>query len=260
VRDRVVLACAHPLSTKRRLAWCDGPGAGIRVYAHKVPRRAALPITSECGVLRLRGTSLGVLCAGLVLAGCGSAMASTSKVTYVESGQVPRTDLPQVGGNGKGAGGPAATTVPLAQQNPTTALFTAIGVFQSCLSGMGVTFQGVPSASAGPNAAVNNPAYLKALGTCAAQSNIVQALKSAQSAQDNLTLAQIKTENKDYLKFRTCMIGKGWQIPQPVPNSKGLLFSFGGTSTPNFKPPPGQSILNSPDLQECASKAEQGSS
>lgn len=153
----------------------------------------------------------------------------------------------------------SGTTVPLAKQNPTTALFTAIGVFQSCLAGMGVTFVGVPNAS-DPNSPANNPAYLKSLSTCAAQSDIVQALKSAQSAEDNLTLAQIKSENKDYLRWRTCMIARGWGIPPPTPNSKGLLFSFGGTSTPDFKPPPGQSLLSSPDLQECAAKAEQGGS
>ena len=56
------------------------------------------------------------------------------------------------------------------------------------------------------------------------------------------------------------MIARGWGIPPPTPNSKGLLFSFGGTSTPDFKPPPGQSLLSSPDLQECAAKAEQGGS
>ena len=168
------------------------------------------------------------------------------------------SELPQVGANGKAS--TIGTTVPLAKQSPTTALFTALGIFQSCLAGQGVTFIGAPSASVGPNAGVNNPAYLKSLTTCAAQSNILQALKTAQSAQDNLTLAQIKTENKDYLKFRTCMIAKGWKIPAPVPNSKGLLFSFGGTSAPNFTPPPGQSSLSSPDLQACAAKIPQSSS
>jgi hypothetical protein len=194
----------------------------------------------------------------IALASCANGVASPSKVTFIESGQVPRSELPQVGSNGKSS--TIGATVPLAKQSPTTALFTAIGVFQSCLAGQGVTFIGVPSASAGPNAGVNNPSYLKSLTTCAAQSNILQALKTAQSAQDDLTLAQIKTENKDYLKFRTCMIGKGWKIPKPVPNSKGLLFSFGGTSAPDFKPPPGQSVLSSPDLQACASKIPQSSS
>ena len=69
----------------------------------------------------------------------------------------------------------------------------------------------------------------------------------------------MKTENKDYLKWRTCMIGRGWGIPTPKPNTKGLLFSFGGTgggSSAGYKPPPGQSLLSSPDLQACAAKAQ----
>jgi len=198
----------------------------------------------------------------MALTGCAEATATSSQVTLVEAGQVPKTDLPHLGSHGKsGTGGPVVTTVPLAQQNPTTALFSAIGVFQSCLAGMGVSFIGIPSAKAGPDAGVNNSAYIHSLVTCAAKSNIAQALKAAQSAQDNLTLSQIKTENKDYLKWRTCMIGRGWSIPPPVPNSKGLLFSFGGSGgAPDFKPPPGQSLLSSPDLQQCAAKAQQGQS
>ena len=208
---------------------------------------------------KARWLPLVVLLLALVAAGCGASSASSSKPVFVESGQIPRADLPTGGANGKGGLAVSGTTVPLAKQNPTTALFTAIGVFQSCLAGMGVTFVGVPSAG-NPNSPANNPSYIKSLTTCAAQSDIVQALKAAQSAQDNLTLAQIKTENKDYLRWRTCMIARGWGIPPPTPNSKGLLFSFGGSSTPDFKPPPGQSVLSSPDLQECAAKAEQGGS
>ena len=126
-----------------------------------------------------------------------------------------------------------------------------------------MTFVGVPNPS-DPNSPTNNPTYLKNLGTCAAQSNILQALKSAQSAQDNLTPAQVKKENKDYLKWRKCMIADGWGIPTPTPNSKGLLFSFGGTERRRRRrrstPPPGQSLLSSPDLQDCAAKAQGESS
>ena len=201
------------------------------------------------------------LVAGLVfLSACGVSSASSQKPTLVESGQVPKAELPTGGPGGKGGLNVSGTTVPLAKQNPTTALFTAIGVFQSCLAGMGVTFIGVPNGK-DPNSPANSPAYIKSLTTCAAKSNIVQALKAAQSAQDNLTLAQIKTENKDYLKWRTCMIARGWGIPPPRPNSKGLLFSFGGSGgTAQFKPPPGQSLLSSSDVQECAAKAQAGGS
>jgi len=155
----------------------------------------------------------------------------------------------------------------LAKQNSITALFTALSTFQSCLKGLGVTFVGIPNA-ADPSSPANNPSYIKSLTTCATQSNILQALKAEQSAQSALTPSQVHTENKEYLKWRTCMIGKGWQIPTPTPNAQGLLFSFGGTggatggtgsgaSSGNiggFVPPPGQTLLSSSDLQACASK------
>ena len=78
----------------------------------------------------------------------------------------------------------ASVTVPLAKQNPTTALFSAVATFQSCLTGRGVTFVGAPNPK---DPATNNPTYLKNLVACAAQSHILQALKTEQSAQDNLT-------------------------------------------------------------------------
>jgi hypothetical protein len=171
------------------------------------------------------------------------------------AGQVPPAEVPAVGHGGASAQS-SAETIPLAKQDPTTALFTSIGVFQSCLKGLGVTFVGAPNPS-NPNSPANNPEYLKNLGTCAAQSNIVQALKAAQSAQDALTPAQIKKENRYYLKWRRCMISRGWGIPVPQPDSKGRLFSFGGGSTPNFKPPAGQNVLSSPDMQACASQVQQ---
>ena len=146
--------------------------------------------------------------------------------------------------------------MPLAKQSSLTQFFTAITSFQSCLSGLGVKFIGAPDPS-NPNSPANDPTYVKNLTTCAAQSNILQALKNAQTAQDNLTTSQIAIENKAYLKWRTCMIGRGWGIPTPVPDSKGRLFSFGGTSTGlNFTPPPGQTLLSSSDLQDCAATAE----
>jgi len=174
----------------------------------------------------------------LLVAGCGSS-GSSPKAVVISSGQIPPADVPAITGKA-GAASASADTVPLAKQNPTTALFTAIGVFQSCLSGLGVTFAGAPNPG-DPSSPANNPQYVKNLVTCATKSNILQALKSEQSAQDNLTPAQVETENKDYLKWRTCMIGRGWQIAKPTPNSKGLLFSFGGTgasAASGIQPPP----------------------
>jgi hypothetical protein len=194
-----------------------------------------------------------VVSVAIVASGCGSSTKASTSNT-ISNGQV-NIQLPS---NSGGGGGSSGTTVPLAQQNPTTAFFAAITTFQSCLKGLGVTFIGAPDAS-NPNSPSNDPTYIKNLTTCAAKSNILQALKAAQSAQDNLTPAQIATENKAYLKWRDCMIGRGWGIPQPTPDSKGRLFSFGGgtgTNVPNFTPPAGQSLFSSSDIQDCASKAE----
>jgi len=208
------------------------------------------------------GFALALVVIGVLVTGCGGTSGQPATVTYIAAGQVPKADLP-LGGSHKGTKA-ASVTVPLAQQSPTTALFTAIGTFQSCLTGLGVTFVGAPNPK-DPSSAANSPSYLKSLTTCAAQSHILQALKSEQSAQDNLTPAQVKSENQDYLKFRKCMIARGWTIPTPTPNSKGLLFSFGGTGGGGggagaMKPPPGQSLFSSPDVQACAAKAQGQSS
>ena len=155
-------------------------------------------------------------------------------------------------------GAPTGDTIPLASADPTTKFFGALGTFQSCLKGLGVKFIGIPDQS-NPKSPTNDPTYIKGLSTCAAKSNIVQALKDQQTAQDNLTPAEIKTQNKGYLVWRDCMIGRGWGIPEPKPDSKGRLFSFGagdGSSVPNFTPPPGQDILTSSDVQECATESQ----
>jgi hypothetical protein len=174
-----------------------------------------------------------VAAVALTLAACGSG-GKASTASTISNGQV-NVQLP--GGSGHSGG-------------------SAISSFQSCLKGLGVTFVGAPDPS-NPNSPANDPTYIKNLTTCAAQSNILQALKNAQTAQDNLTTAQIAIENKAYLKWRTCMIGRGWGIPQPVPDSKGRLFSFGGGTTgANFTPPAGQTLLSSHDLEGCAVVAE----
>jgi len=197
---------------------------------------------------------LALLALSVLAAACGGS--SKSNGNSLAAGQLQGSQLPS---GSSGSGKSSGTTIPLAKTNPITALFSAIDTFQSCLAGQGVTFIGAPNPN-DPNSATNSPAYVKALTTCAAQSNILNALKGAQTAQQNLTQAQVKKENQEYLLFRTCMIGRGWQIPEPKPNAQGLLFSFGGTNTPDFTPPPGQTLLSSPDLQQCANKALDGQS
>jgi hypothetical protein len=150
----------------------------------------------------------------------------------------------------------ATDTIPLADNSdPATDFFEAFGQFRGCLDGEGVSFIGVPS-GADPNSPANDPAYIEALQLCAARSNILEAMQSAQSAQDQMTPEQIEESNQAYLAWRDCMIDRGWGIPDPVPDAEGRLFSFGAQSGgPQFDPPPGQDVFTTDDISECAAQA-----
>ncbi len=213
-----------------------------------------------------------VLLGVTVLGGCGSG--STSDPTVLRAGQLD-IKLPDgfkvvdgkvvrpaktAAGGATGAGAAQAdtteTTIVDTTQDPTTAMFTALGKFRTCLDDLGVQFRGAPD-PADPNSPTNDPTYIQNLSTCAARSNIVQAMQASQSANDNLSPAEIEQRNKGYLKWRTCMIDRGWKIEKPVPDSQGRLFSFStsGTST-QIQPPPGKDLLSSKDLEQCAAKAQ----
>jgi hypothetical protein len=170
-------------------------------------------------------------------------------------------------------GAPAApgaatdTTIPLDnKEDPSKTLFSALGKFRSCLDELGIQFIGAPNRD-DPSSPTNDPAYIDGLSTCAARSNIVEALKASQSANDNLSPAEIELRNKGYLKWRSCMIDRGWKIPKPVPDSQGRLFSFGGggggsgssngssssgSGGSGIEGPPGKDLLSSEDLSQCA--------
>jgi hypothetical protein len=203
----------------------------------------------------------------LLAAGCGSGSKLPDNV--LQAGQLD-IQLPpgwkvthegvvapaQPGSGGAVAAAGATTTIPLAKKDPTTEFFQATSSFSACLKGLGVTFVGAPDPSH-PNSPANDPTYLKALQKCAAQSNILQALKDFQASQNNLTPKQIQQENQQYLRWRTCMIARGWTIPQPTPDSQGRLFSINtGGSGPQITPPPGQSVFNSPDIQACTAQVQ----
>lgn len=210
-----------------------------------------------------------------LLAGCGGG--SDDKPNVLSAGQLDiqlpagykvvdgKVQRPPQAASSGGAGsatatsGPTDTTLVATKEDPSTALFTALGKFRKCLDDAGVKFIGAPN-QADPNSPTNDPTYVDALSTCAARSNIVQALQAQQSAAANQTPAEIEASNKGYLKWRSCMIDRGWKIPKPTPDAEGRLFSFGGggssTSQPQIEGPPGKDILSSNDTQECATKAQ----
>jgi hypothetical protein len=150
------------------------------------------------------------------------------------------------------------TTIVSTKMDPTTEMFTALSKFRKCLDDNGVKFIGAPDQS-NPNSPTNDPAYIENLSTCAARSQIVQAMQAIQADNQNLTPDEIEQRNKGYLKWRSCMIDRGWKIPKPTPDAEGKLFSIGGgggNNQPQIVPPPGKDLLSSKDLQECAAKAQ----
>jgi hypothetical protein len=255
---------------------------------------------------RSRGRVRGAFLASLItmtlalgaLSACGGGGSSdTAAGTVVRAGRVdiklpkgykvvngkvvaPASKAASTTGAAGGTAAPGAatdTTIPLDnKEDPSKTMFSALGKFRSCLDELGIQFIGAPN-QADPSSPTNDPAYLDGLSTCAARSNIVAALKESQSANDNLSPAEIELRNKGYLKWRSCMIDRGWKIPKPVPDSQGRLFAFGGggggsggssgsggsggsgssqTQGSGIEGPPGKDLLSSEDLAQCAAKSQ----
>ena len=222
-------------------------------------------------------TTGGALLFTLALSACGGQGTKTEVIAAgqvdVQDVQIPagwksaasgaaRSDSGATASGVSGAGGASTTsastdTIPLAKEDPSSAFFTATGKFSQCLKDNGVKFIGAPDAS-NPASPVNDPNYLKTLTTCAAQSNIVQAMKDNQAAQAAQTSEQIQKSNEGFLVWRDCMIGKGWDIAKPTPDKEGRLFNVGGSggSGLQIKAPPGKDILSSTDTSVCASEAQ----
>ena len=209
---------------------------------------------------KLRGAVFGALVVlGLAAAGCSSS-ANSATSTYVAAGQIPQADRPAGGAHGAHVNADAVT-IPLAKQNPTTALFSAVATFQSCLTGRGVTFQGAPDPK-NPSSPANDPNYVKSLV------DVRGAEQDPPGPQDGAERAgqpdsgSGEEGEQGVPAVAQVHAGRGWGIPQPTPNAKGLLFSFGGSGgqEPQFTPPPGQNLISSPDLEACAAKAQGESS
>ena len=146
-------------------------------------------------------------------------------------------------------------TVPLAEEDATTKFFRATQDFRQCLEDLGTAFIGAPDPS-NPDSPANAPEYIEDLSTCASKSGIVQAMQDMQKDQEDMTPEEIEEQNEGYLRWRDCMIGKGWKIGEPTPDAEGRLFSFSGGRTPQIEPPPGKDLLGDSDMQECAEEAQ----
>ncbi|MEM9202905.1 MAG: hypothetical protein AAGC53_14675 [Actinomycetota bacterium] len=156
--------------------------------------------------------------------------------------------------NASGSDTTTTTTLPQEEVSADEALFDAIGEFQSCLDADGYEFLGLPDPALGEDAPQNQQPYIDALIACAARSQIQQRLAEADAAQDDLTPEEVEEQNRQYVAFRECMIGRGWSIPDPVPNERGLLFP-GFAAASQWEGPPGEDIANTDDVGECTSEA-----
>lgn len=150
-----------------------------------------------------------------------------------------------------------STTLPQADEtSPQEDLFAAVAEFQSCMEAEGVEFIGPPDPALGADAPQNQQPYIDSLILCAARSDIQNKIAAAQAAQAELTPEEIEDQNRTFLEFRDCMIGRGWTIPMPVPDDSGLLFSLGTTS--EWEGPPGETLIDSDDVQACQDEAGVG--
>ncbi|MEM9464998.1 MAG: hypothetical protein AAGA90_06480 [Actinomycetota bacterium] len=146
-----------------------------------------------------------------------------------------------------------STTLPQEEQSEGEALFEAVSVFQSCLDAEGYEFIGIPDPTLG-DVPQNAQPYIDALIACAARSQVQERLAEADAAQADLTPEEVEEQNRQYVAFRDCMIGRGWNIPDPVPNEYGLLFP-GFAAAAAWEGPPGEDIAQTDDVGDCTSEA-----
>ena len=151
-------------------------------------------------------------------------------------------------------------TIPVTEEEETgfEGIQSAAGKLNQCLTVAGYEFIGfndpnVPGSS--------DPEYLEVLSECAAEAQIAESLAEADDAvaEDPETVQQ---RNEGWLAFRECLIGRGWTVPEPVPDENGLLFRIADFANPdfadNFFGPNGEQFApggDSPDQVECQEQA-----
>lgn len=214
-------------------------------------------LASACGGSGGDGDDAGDALDGEVITlGDGVSLDDTEIVTTTTS----RLSSDAAGGAGEGNGaedgtGLDATTQDTVPQNEEEAgdpqsLFSAMRIFNECLSDEGTAFIGIPDDTLEADDPVNDPEYLDALQKCAGISNIQQAFADFQQANSNMNQEEIEERNRGLVVWADCMRGRGWTIDDLVPDDSGLLQPEGLT------PPEGESLLGSDDMSECASTAQ----
>ena len=140
-------------------------------------------------------------------------------------------------------------TVPLAEEevNPGVKLLGALDNFNACLASEGHEWIGLPDSEQGPEAPMNQPAYLQALGLCNSRTGISDAFQDFQASRSDLTPEPIREENEGFLDLVDCLRGLGWQISDLRPDADGFL-----QPGEEFAGPAGEFLPD--DIRDCASE------
>ena len=140
-------------------------------------------------------------------------------------------------------------TVPLAEEdvNPGVKLLGALDNFNACLASEGHEWIGLPDPDQGPEAPMNQPAYLQALGLCNSRTGISDAFQDFQASRSGLTPEAIREENEGFLDLVDCLRGLGWQISDLRPDADGFL-----QPGEEFAGPDGDFVTD--DIRDCASE------
>ncbi len=141
-------------------------------------------------------------------------------------------------------------TVPLAEEDrvhPGVRLMSALDEFNACLAEEGHEWIGFPDAAQGPEALVNQPAYLEALQLCNSRTGISDAYQDYQTSRSGLSPEEIRQENEDFIDLVDCLRRLGWSVSDLRPDEDGLL-----NPGDEFAGPDGGIVTD--DIRDCASE------
>jgi hypothetical protein len=145
--------------------------------------------------------------------------------------------------------GPSDDTVPVNQDTrpPELRLFDAFGKFRTCLDERGYGIEG--DLTDPNNPAYQDSAYVDAVSTCAARTDIVNILQEVQATRSNLTPEEVEVRNVIFADLRTCLEARGWTI-ETTTSEIGLL------EPAVFQNAEG--VLDERDINQCLSEQNLG--
>ncbi|MEM7140020.1 MAG: hypothetical protein AAF548_03245 [Actinomycetota bacterium] len=156
------------------------------------------------------------------------------------------------GGASESAGQPTfdetTDTIPDGEEEDADGeFFDAVGEFFQCLTAEGFGWLGLPNSDGDPSLPQNDPGYREALGTCAAQTQIVDAMNAAEDSS-RFTAEEIEERNRGVAAFVDCLIGRGWTIPPLTPDENGYLLPEYFDLARTWLTPEGDTVLSQEGL------------